>query len=307
MSGLKNSPFGKRLRASHREPALTTATTPEDDLPATSSTSTTPNRPIFGGMSMGGMGIVREYGDRFVPSKDSGDLRTSYHLMEEGGGPSTPSKSRIIPSESDALKGELLLLVGLIDKADECTEQANAVFNSILHTEVTPPSPRRPISPTRPTPVASGSGSVSASDTTLVPPSTPTRRRLFTYNSPSTSNPATPTRRLDTPTDEAYSMSPVRAASRQLLESPRRQLRSICKTPYRVLDAPELADDFYLNLVDWSSTNVLGVGLGSCVYLWTAHNAVVSKLCNLAPSNDTISSVSWVQKGSTLAVGTLAG
>jgi cell division cycle 20-like protein 1 (cofactor of APC complex) len=95
-------------------------------------------------------------------------------------------------------------------------------------------------------------------------------------------------------------MSPVRAQSRQLLESPRRQLRSVCKTPYRVLDAPELAEDFYLNLVDWSSTNVLGVGLGSCVYLWTAHNAAVSKLCDLGDANgvaqDTISSVSWVQK-----------
>jgi hypothetical protein len=91
-------------------------------------------------------------------------------------------------------------------------------------------------------------------------------------------------------------MSPVRAESRQLLESPRRQLRSVCKTPYRVLDAPELADDFYLNLVDWSSTNVLGVGLGQCVYLWTAHNAAVSKLCDLGDDNDTISSVSWVQK-----------
>lgn len=91
-------------------------------------------------------------------------------------------------------------------------------------------------------------------------------------------------------------MSPVRAQSRQLLESPRRQLRNVCKTPYRVLDAPELAEDFYLNLVDWSSTNVLGVGLGSCVYLWTAHNAAVSKLCDLADFHDTISSVSWVQK-----------
>jgi cell division cycle 20-like protein 1 (cofactor of APC complex) len=139
-------------------------------------------------------------------------------------------------------------------------------------------------------------------------PSTPTtKRRLFQYSSPSRSNSGTPTRRLDTPTDEAYSMSPVRAQSRQLLESPRRKLRSVCKTPYRVLDAPELADDFYLNLVDWSSTNVLGVGLGSCVYLWTAHNAAVSKLCDLAPSNDTISSVSWVQKGTTLAVGTSSG
>ena len=91
-------------------------------------------------------------------------------------------------------------------------------------------------------------------------------------------------------------MSPVRAESRQLLESPRRRLRNVCKTPYRVLDAPELADDFYLNLVDWSSTNVLGVGLASSVYLWAANTAVVSKLCDLSASNDTISSVSWAQK-----------
>jgi cell division cycle 20-like protein 1 (cofactor of APC complex) len=70
----------------------------------------------------------------------------------------------------------------------------------------------------------------------------------------------------------------------------------MCKTPYRVLDALELADDIHLNLVDWSSTNALGVGLGLCVYLWTAHNAAVSKLCDLTDTNDTISSVSWVQK-----------
>lgn len=81
----------------------------------------------------------------------------------------------------------------------------------------------------------------------------------------------------------------------------------MCKTPYRVLDAPDLADDFYLNLVDWSSTNVLGVGLGSCVYLWTAHNASVNKLCDHGGSQDQISSVSWVQKGATLAVGTTTG
>jgi cell division cycle 20-like protein 1 (cofactor of APC complex) len=139
-----------------------------------------------------------------------------------------------------------------------------------------------------------------------MPPTTPTRRRLFQYNT-SPSNPATPSRRLDDPIDEAYSMSPVRAESRKLLESPKRPLRSVIKTPYRVLDAPELADDFYLNLVDWSSTNVLGVGLGACVYLWTAHNAHVSKLCDLTESGDSISSVSWVQKGTTLAVGTISG
>ncbi|KAI6098713.1 WD40-repeat-containing domain protein [Pisolithus sp. B1] len=134
----------------------------------------------------------------------------------------------------------------------------------------------------------------------------PTRRRIFHYTSPFSGPPA-PTRRLDTPTDEAYSMSPVRASSRQLVESPRRQPRAVCKTPYRVLDAPDLADDFYLNLVDWSTTNILGVGLGARVYLWTAFNAAVAKLCDLSNVGDTVSSVAWVQKGTILAVGTLSG
>jgi len=44
----------------------------------------------------------------------------------------------------------------------------------------------------------------------------------------------------------------------------------------QVLDAPELQDDFYLNLVDWSSQNVLSVGLGACVYLWAAATSQVS-------------------------------
>jgi cell division cycle 20-like protein 1 (cofactor of APC complex) len=43
-----------------------------------------------------------------------------------------------------------------------------------------------------------------------------------------------------------------------------------------VLDAPELQDDFYLNLVDWSSQNVLSVGLGTCVYLWSACTSQVN-------------------------------
>ena len=46
----------------------------------------------------------------------------------------------------------------------------------------------------------------------------------------------------------------------------------------QVLDAPELQDDFYLNLVDWSSQNMLSVGLGSCVYLWSACNSQVRQI-----------------------------
>ena len=54
-------------------------------------------------------------------------------------------------------------------------------------------------------------------------------------------------------------------------------VRKISKIPFKVLDAPELQDDFYLNLIDWSSQNVLSVGLGSCVYLWSACTSQVTR------------------------------
>lgn len=71
--------------------------------------------------------------------------------------------------------------------------------------------------------------------------------------------------------------------------------RKIAKTPFKILDAPALQDDFYLNLVDWSSTNVLAVGLGSSVYLWSACTSKVTKLCDLGTA-DSVTSVSWSQR-----------
>ena len=73
-----------------------------------------------------------------------------------------------------------------------------------------------------------------------------------------------------------------------------------------MLDAPALQDDFYLNLVDWSALNVLAVGLGSCVYLWSACTSKVTKLCDLGPE-DVVTSVSWTGRGTHLAVGTNLG
>lgn len=43
--------------------------------------------------------------------------------------------------------------------------------------------------------------------------------------------------------------------------------RSLPKSPYKILDAPQLRDDFYVDLVDWSSSNILAVGLGKSAYL----------------------------------------
>ncbi|CAG0889025.1 unnamed protein product [Darwinula stevensoni] len=75
----------------------------------------------------------------------------------------------------------------------------------------------------------------------------------------------------------------------------------------QVLDAPELQDDFYLNLVDWSSQNVLAVGLGCCVWLWSACTSQVTKLCDLSASGDSVTSVAWCDRGHLVAVGTHKG
>lgn len=83
-------------------------------------------------------------------------------------------------------------------------------------------------------------------------------------------------------------------------------VRKINKTPYKVLDAPQLQDDFYLNLVDWSSSNTLAVGLSQSVYLWSACTSRVSRLCDL-PGDETVTSVAWASRGQYLAVGTSKG
>ncbi len=82
--------------------------------------------------------------------------------------------------------------------------------------------------------------------------------------------------------------------------------RKINKIPFKILDAPTLQDDYYLNLIDWSSQNVLSVGLSSCVYLWNSQNSKVTKLCEQDPS-EAITSVSWSRDGSLLAVGSTNG
>eukprot|EP00933_Yihiella_yeosuensis_P081372 TRINITY_DN94973_c0_g1_i1.p1 TRINITY_DN94973_c0_g1~~TRINITY_DN94973_c0_g1_i1.p1 ORF type:complete len:500 (+),score=51.25 TRINITY_DN94973_c0_g1_i1:71-1570(+) len=105
---------------------------------------------------------------------------------------------------------------------------------------------------------------------------------------------------------DAFSLSPVPFKSVSLFNTPRKANRKIAKVPFKVLDAPQLQDDFYLNLVDWSSANVLSVGLSNCVYLWSACTSRVQKLCDLG-SDDTVTSVSWTTRGAHLAVGTNSG
>lgn len=61
-----------------------------------------------------------------------------------------------------------------------------------------------------------------------------------------------------------------------------------------------------LNLVDWSSTNVLAVALGNSVYLWNAETGSIDHLLELEGA-DYVCSVSWIQEGNYVAVGTSLG
>lgn len=78
---------------------------------------------------------------------------------------------------------------------------------------------------------------------------------------------------------------------------PAKKQRKIPKLPYKVLDAPSLHDDFYLNLVDWSPYNNLAVGLATSIYIWSATTSKVTKLHDLAPMNDLVTSVNWSRRG----------
>lgn len=83
--------------------------------------------------------------------------------------------------------------------------------------------------------------------------------------------------------------------------------RHISSAPTRILDAPDLMDDYYLNLLSWSSTNVLAVALAQSVYLWDAGKGSIAELMSVEEDGDDdyISSVAWIQEGgSHLAVGT---
>ncbi|KAL1922150.1 uncharacterized protein VTP21DRAFT_10792 [Calcarisporiella thermophila] len=82
--------------------------------------------------------------------------------------------------------------------------------------------------------------------------------------------------------------------------------RRILTAPERVLDAPGLVDDYYLNLLDWSCLNVLAVGLDRSVYLWNADSGDVNCLCTVA-EEDQIASLTWSPDGNFLSIGTFEG
>jgi WD40 repeat protein len=61
-----------------------------------------------------------------------------------------------------------------------------------------------------------------------------------------------------------------------------------------------------LNLIDWSPNNILAVALNTSVYLWNAGTGNIQQLLTLEGA-DFVCSLSWIQEGDCLAVGTSMG
>uniref|UniRef100_A0A3Q2HV60 Fizzy-related protein homolog n=1 Tax=Equus caballus TaxID=9796 RepID=A0A3Q2HV60_HORSE len=209
-----------------------------------------------------------KHGDRFIPSRAGANWSVNFHRINEN--EKSPSQNR---------------------KAKDATSdngKDGLAYSALLKNELLGAGIERVQDP--------------QTEDRRLQPSTPEKKGLFTYSlstkrsSPDDGNDVSP-----------YSLSPVSNKSQKLLRSPRKPTRKISKIPFKVLDAPELQDDFYLNLVDWSSLNVLSVGLGTCVYLWSACTSQVTRLCDLSVEGDSVTSVGWSERGNLVAVGTHKG
>ncbi|MFS7908280.1 putative transcription factor WD40-like family [Helianthus anomalus] len=79
--------------------------------------------------------------------------------------------------------------------------------------------------------------------------------------------------------------------------------RHIPQTSEKTLDAPDLLDDYYLNLLDWGSSNVLAIALGSTVYLWDAADGNTSELVTVDDETGPVTSVKWAPDGRHISIG----
>ncbi|KAJ3827908.1 WD40-repeat-containing domain protein [Lentinula raphanica] len=78
--------------------------------------------------------------------------------------------------------------------------------------------------------------------------------------------------------------------------------RKIPTQPERVLDAPGIVDDFYLNLISWSCQNTLAVALEASTYIWHADSGSVAQIGE-APEGSYVSSLDFSNDGTFLGVG----
>ncbi|GAB2299797.1 Protein FIZZY-RELATED 3 [Dionaea muscipula] len=237
------------------------------------------------GMSQTSLKLETPSTNSFLWISNRSSPRSISNLSASSSSPSkakTTCSDRFIPCRSSSR----LHTFGLIEKPSPSKEGGNDAYIRLLRQELF--GPDFAASNSCSSPVGGGQGSPSSLNRNMM--------RFKVEHSSSLSSPFSPSNlgRADGGLFSEGSTPPAKPP------------RKVPKTPHKVLDAPQLQDDFYLNLVDWSSQNILAVGLGTCVYLWNASNSKVTKLCDLGP-NDSVCSVQWTREGSYVSIGTNLG
>lgn len=123
---------------------------------------------------------------------------------------------------------------------------------------------------------------------------------------------------VEEPNQRSSSSSPMESSHASLrhlgrmhlsVVAPSARRRHIPSSPTRILDAPELRDDYYLNLVSWGDNNVLAVALDQIVYLYNTESGAIQEIKACGTRNDYVTSVAWVNEsggGARLAIGTFS-
>lgn len=224
------------------------------------------------------------YSDRFIPSRFSTNLEDALELME--------NRSSGKYDQNSHLQTTVI-------------PENQSVLNNIIRSELLGQGTNDYYSSNRP------------SDSSTI--NSPSRKdssssNLFKYRSSSFNSTQSPRNSFESqvsinsmefPIAGGFGSNTQAGSQSTSFSSPKKPVRKISKTPYKVLDAPALQDDYYLNLVDWSHSNVLSVALGSSVYLWSACTSKVTRLCDLG--DDTVTSISWALSGNHISIGTNSG
>jgi len=243
------------------------------------------------------------YSDRFIPSRATSNLsfqypdsegtqRASSQMTDASNSRNLGNDANNVGTEPDTNTAEGTTTNTSISRGSDGSN-SQALLNALLRSELLGSSPdiRSPTT-------------INSNENTSIQ----RESNLFKFQSPRMAYSNNVLGDSSSSVVNSFNLSPIgSASSHRFLAAPQKRKRKIGKVPFKVLDAPSLQDDFYLNLVDWSSQNVLAVGLGSCVYLWSAYTSKVTKLCDLTSTEDIVTSVSWTQLGTHLAVGTNHG
>lgn len=68
--------------------------------------------------------------------------------------------------------------------------------------------------------------------------------------------------------------------------------RFVRDSPVKILQAPKFEDDFYLNILDWSTENNIAVFLGLKLYMMNTNNSSVQNLLFME-ENNRVTSLKW--------------